>query len=363
METFDLLQTLCETPGPSGFEADIAAVIQEIWRPLVDDITVDAMGSVIARKKGVGGAAAGQEKRPSILLAAHMDEIGLMVRHVLEFKGNGFLRVDRIGGVDARHLYGQQVVVHGRKNLRGIIGAPQTSLLAADRKFKPYDFDTLVVDTGTPYETLREIVSVGDAVTFYQPLRKLKNGRVAGKSIDNRCSLVTVTQCLEALQTRQHEWDVVAVATVQEEVGLKGAATSAFSQRPDIGIAIDVTFGSGPGANDERTFKVGGGPAISYMPDSHPAVSKGLADAAAAMEMGVQSEYAAAGGGTDAYALQIAREGIPTSGIGIPLRYMHTMVESISLKDLQRVGRLLTEYICQLDNKTIDALAKSMMDD
>ena len=361
METFDLLQTLSETPGPSGFEADIAAVIQAIWQPLVDEITIDRLGNVIARKKGTGSLTSGQERRPSILLAAHMDEIGLMISKVIEFKGKGFLRVARLGGVDTRHIYGQQVVVHGRKNLRGIIGAPMTSLIAADKRYKPYDFDTLVVDTGLPYAELEQTVSVGDAVTFYQPLQKLKNGRIAGKSIDNRCSLVAVTHCLEHLQTRQHEWDVLAVATVQEEVGLKGAATSAFGQQPDIGIAIDVTFGNGPGANDDRTFKVGGGPVISYMPDSHPAVSANLANAAKAIEMTVQSEYAASGGGTDAYALQIARAGIPTSGIGIPLRYMHTMVESIALKDLERVGRLLSEYICGLDEDTIGEMGKVFM--
>ena len=127
METFDLLQTLSETPGPSGFEADIAAVIQAIWAPLVDEILIDRLGNVIARKKGTGSITAAQENRPSILLAAHMDEIGLMVSKVIEYKGNGFLRVVSLGGVDIRHIYGQQVVVHGTKNLRGVIGAPMAS--------------------------------------------------------------------------------------------------------------------------------------------------------------------------------------------------------------------------------------------
>lgn len=363
METFDLLQTLTETPGPSGFEADIAAVVHEIWRPLVDEVNIDRLGSVIGRKKGHGNLSSGQERRPQILLACHMDEIGLMVTNIIEFKGYGFLRVTNIGGVDIRHIYGQQVMVHGRKNLRGILGAPQASLLPSERKNKPYDFSTIVVDTGTPYDELKELVSVGDAVTFYQPLHKLKGSRVTGKSIDNRCSIVAVTQCLEQLQTRHHAWDVLAVATVQEEVGLKGAATSSFDQQPDIGIAIDVTFGNGPGANDDRTFKVGGGPAISYMPDSHPAVATGLRNAAKQIEMTVQSEYAASGGGTDAYAIQIARAGIPSGGIGIPLRYMHTMVESIDLKDVERVGRLLTEYICQLDENTVGNMSKFFFDD
>lgn len=366
MDLFKVLQTLTETPGPSGFESDIAAVVQEMWHPLVDEMTVDRLGSLIAIKKGRGDLKSDGERRPRILLAAHMDEIGLMVRQVIDFHGSGFLRVNPLGGVDIRHLYGQQVVIHGHdgqtaRNIRGILGAPPNHLLPADQTGKPYSFDNLVVDPGMSYDQLQEVISVGDAVSFYQPLQQLAGKRVSGKALDNRCSVAAVTQCLEQLQYRPHDWDVIALASCQEETRLLGAATVAHQYQPDIAIAIDVTFGQGPGANDDRAFKVGGGPVISFSPDTHQGIQKGLEQAAAHLEMSTQSEYAAYPGGTDAYAMQIAAEGIPTGIVGIALRYMHTMVESISIKDVTRVGRLLAAYVEQLNENTTQELKDALM--
>lgn len=358
METFDLLKTLTETAGPSGFEAGIAAVVQEIWRPLVDEVAIDRIGSLSAIKYGHSEA-----PRPRILLAAHMDELGLMVSQILEHNGQGFLRVSNLGGVDVRQLYNQRVVVHGQRNLPAVLGGLPNHLLQPEHQEKPYSYETLVVDPGLPHAELAALVSVGDAVSFHQPLRKLVNGRVAGKSLDNRASVAAVTYCLKALQTRPHAWDIIAVATAQEETRLLGAATTAFAHQPNIAIAIDVTFGQGPGTSDPGTFPLGDGPVIGFTPDTHPAVADGLRKAAEEMEMKYQSEFVPYPGGTDAYYLQIAREGIPTGLLGIPLRYMHTMVESVAMKDVERVGRLAAEYIASLDSSTIANLTKSMMED
>lgn len=369
MDTYELLQTLTETPGPSGFEADVAAVIQQMWEPLVDSIEMDRTGSLIARKKGDGSAKSSKEKRPTILLATHMDELGLMVSQIIDFKGNGFLRVVELGGVDRRQLFGQQVVIHGfdrtekaPRNMIGIIGSPPDRLLPAARKGKTFNFESYVVDPGLPYETLSRYISVGDAVSFRQPLRKLKSGRVTGKALDNRASVAALTLCLQALQNRPHDWDVLAVATCQEESGLLGAANTGYRYRPDIAVAIDVTFGKGPGATTESCFNMGGGPVVGFMPDTHPTVRTGLMKAAEGIEMKVQKEFASYPGGTDGYYLQIAAEGIPTGILSIPLRYMHTMVESISKKDVERTGRLLAEYILSLDEQTLERFAKEMMD-
>lgn len=359
MDTFELLKTLTETPGPSGFERDIAAIIQEIWEPLVNEIHHDPTGSLVAIKHGRGGDSGGV--RPRILLAAHMDELGLMVTKIVDFKGNGFLKVINLGGVDVRQLLNQRVMVHGQRNLPGLLAAAPDSLLPEDKQNKPADYEVLVVDTGLPYSELTELVQIGDAISFSQPLRKLQGNQVSGKALDNRCSVAAVTLCLELLQQRPHLWDVIAVATCQEETRLLGAANTAFRYRPDIAIAIDVTFGQGPGTADPNTFKLGEGAVISYTPDSHPAVPQGLQQAADKIEMKVQSEYASAGGGTDAYALQIAQGGIPTGIVGIPLRYMHTMVESINTKDVERTGRLLAEYIANLDPDTITKMRDALM--
>jgi endoglucanase len=365
VDTFKLLKKLVETPGPSGFEKRIAAVVKESWEPLVDEIEIDRIGSLIGVKHG-----SGPEPRPRLLLAAHMDEIGLMVTQIVSYpdndEGNGFLRVSRVGGIDIRHLYDQTVVVHSSKgeetDLVGILGALPEAYLSEERRSKPYDYDELVVDVGLPVSRVKEMVAVGDFVSFRQPLRKLQNKWITGKALDNRTSVLAVTIALEYLATRQHTWDVVAVATAQEETALLGAFTSAHAQAPDAAVAIDVTFGKGPGASDALTYALGSGPTIGFGPNVHPGMYKGLKDAAAALEMKVQDEPHSRGSGTDAYGLQIAREGIPTGLVGIPLRYMHTMVETVDLKDVERSGRLLGEFVTRLDQNFIEELAKAMTD-
>ena len=356
MNIFKLLKTLTETAGPSGYEQNIAAAITELWQPYVDDITTDRVGSLIAVKRGQGA-----EPRPCLLLAAHMDEIALMVKQVVEHNGNGFLRLTNVGGVDIRHLYGQLVTVHGERDLSGVIGSLPGRMLPSERREKPFGWEDLCVDVGLPIAEVEKLVSIGSFISFRQPLRKLQGKRVAGKALDNRASVAVVTVCLAYLNGRSHDWDVVAVATAQEETRLLGAYTSAYAQRPDAAIAIDVTFGKGPGANDANTFELGSGPVLDLGPNVHPGMLKALQDTAKAMEMkvniGTHSRYS----GTDAFALQVAREGIPTGLIGVPLRYMHTMVESIDTADVERSGRLVGELIANLDDKFLDKLAEGMM--
>ena len=358
METFKLLKTLTETDAPSGYEAQIAPVVQELWEPYVDKITTDRVGSLIAIKHGRS-----PEPRPRLLLAAHMDEIGLMVARIVEHEGQGFLRVTNLGGVDRRQAYAQLVTVHGRKELRGVIGCLPPHLLPDERKDKAYGYEDLVIDLGLPLADVEANVSIGDFVSFHQPLRKLLGQRVSGKALDNRASVAAVTICLEYLHGRDHDWDVVAVATAQEETRLLGAYTSAFSQRPDAAIAIDVTFGKGPSTNDENTFELGSGPVLDIGPNVHPGIYKALQDAAEALEMSVNIGTHSRYSGTDAFGLQIARDGIPTGLVGIPLRYMHTMVESLDLKDVERTGRLLGELIVRLDAEFISKITAALMEE
>ncbi len=358
MDTFKLLKTLTETDAPSGYEQQIAPVISELWEPYADSLIVDRVGSLIAVKEGAGPA-----PRPRLLLAAHMDEIGLMVTQIVEQNGNGFLRVTNVGGVDRRQVYAQLVTVYGKKALPGVVGCLPPHMLPEERSDKPYGYEDLVIDLGLPLAEVEAQVSIGDFVSFRQPLRKLLNKRVSGKALDNRASVTAVTVCLEYLHGRTHDWDVVAVATAQEETRLLGAFTSAFAQRPDAAIAIDVTFGKGPGTNDENTFELGSGPVIDLGPNVHPGMYKALREAAESLEMGFNTGTHVPYSGTDAYGLQIAREGIPTGLVSIPLRYMHTMVESIDIQDVERTGRLLGEFIARLDRDFIGKLTAGMMDE
>ncbi len=358
MKTFKILRTLSETPGPSGFEQEVADVVTELWQPYVDDLERDRVGNLLAVKRG-----SGPEPRRRLLLAAHMDEIALMVKRIVGHNGQGFLRVTPVGGVDIRHLYGQLVTVHGRSPLNGVLGSLPAAMLPPERSKNAFGFEDLVVDVGLPLSDLEAKVSIGDFVTFRQPLRKLQGKLATGKALDNRASVTAVTLALEYLQTRTHTWDVVAVATCQEETRLLGAYTSAFSQYPDAAIAIDVGFGKGPGVNGENAFDLGSGPVLDIGPNVHPGMFKVLNDAAEALEMSVSVGTHARGSGTDAYGLQIARAGVPTGLISIPLRYMHTMVETAHLADIERSGRLMGEFAARLDDSFLQKLSASMMDD
>jgi putative aminopeptidase FrvX len=204
-------------------------------------------------------------------------------------------------------------------------------------------------------------VSVGDPISFRQPLRKMLSRNVAGKALDNRASVAAVTLCLEYLQGRAFDWDLVAVATAQEETRLLGAYTAAFAEQPDAAIAIDVSFAKGAGLSDSPII-LGGGPSIDIGPDIHPGMIKALRDTAKALEMKVSSTASGRPGGTDAYALQVSRAGVPTGLVSIPLRYMHTMVETVNAADVERVGRLLGEFVTRLDDKFLAEMAKGMME-
>lgn len=357
MQVFKLLKKFTETPGPSGFEHQIAEVVKEAWSQYADELHVDRTGSVIAIKHGQGS-----EPRQRLLLAAHLDEIGLMVKQIVSHNGNGFLRVTSLGGVDKRHLYGQTVVVHGQRDLIGVIGSLPARMLPPSKQNKPFDFEDLLIDVGMTESEVLELISVGDAISFRQPLRKLLGKTVTGKALDNRASVAAVTVCLDYLQRRQHDWDVIAVATSQEETRFLGAYTSTFTQQPDAAVAIDVTFGKGAGVSDSHTFTLGSGPVLDIGPNVHPGMQKALRETAEALEMKVSNGAHARGSGTDAYAIQVSRAGVPTGLVSIPLRYMHTMVETINTDDVDRAGRLLGEFIARLDNQYLDQLAQAMME-
>lgn len=197
----------------------------------------------------------------------------------------------------------------------------------------------------------------GDLVTFRRPFIPLQKDWVAGKSFDDRVGVVVVGETLSNLAERwKHAWDVYGVATCQEEVTFLGAITTAYGIRPDIAIAIDVTFGSMGDSADGENFQMGGGPVIGYGPNVHPKVHEMLVETAKKLEIPYQIEPLPRGSGTDAWAMQVSREGIPTGVIGVPLRYMHTPVETVCVTDIERAGRLLAAFIAGLDATTMDKL-------
>jgi tetrahedral aminopeptidase len=214
----------------------------------------------------------------------------------------------------------------------------------------------LWIDVGLPARQVEQWVRVGDLISLRRSVLELKNGLLAGKAFDNRTSVAAVAVCLELLQQVHHHWDVLAVATVQEEVGLLGAATSAFALQPDIAIAIDVTFAAQHNLTDVETFALDKGPTINVGPNMHPQLVQGLRAAAKRLELETRLEPLTGNSGTDGWAIQVAREGIPTGIVAIPIRSMHTPVETVAIADIERTGRLLAEFIRGLDEEFYQAL-------
>jgi endoglucanase len=281
-----------------------------------------------------------------------MDAIGLMVTRVVD----GFLHVTAIGGIDPRVLPGQAVTVHGREDLPGIIVQPPSRLLPAKHQEGPVPLEYLLVDTGLLPERVGRLARTGDLVSFAQKPLETGGDTLAGHSLDNRASVAALTHCLDQLQHRPHQWDVWAVATTQEEVSLGGAATSAFQLRPSLAVAVDVTFAASPGSPKHKTFPMGEGPTLGWGPNIHPGLYKAFKELAERLELPFTTEVMPRHSGTDAFALQVAAEGIPSMVVSIPLRYMHTPVEMVAIKDITRTGRLLAEFAAQLDERFMDGL-------
>jgi tetrahedral aminopeptidase len=343
METASLVRELTEARGLSGYEAEVRETITKRFSPFAHDVRTDALGNCIALHRGTGGPGP-DGKRPSLMLAGHMDEIGLMVTGIEK----GFLRVTEIGGFAPRVLPGQEVVVHGRRELSGVVVSvpPHFTDPAAQEKTVP--LDKLFVDVGLPVPEVEGLVRVGDLITQRPRWSALAGGYAACKSMDDRLAVAAMALCLEEVSRRSHEWDLYAVATVQEEETMAGARTGAFGIQPTAAVAIDVTFGAQPGLSATETAKLDGGPVIALGPNFHPRMHERLVEAARGIELPYQVEVSPGPSGTDAWGIQVSHSGVPCGLVSIPLRYMHTPIETVCLRDVERTARLLAELVCRL---------------
>jgi len=348
-DTAIFLKSLISVSGLSGHEAPVAKLIEEKWRALVDETSISRVGSLHGLKKG-----AGKGKRPSIMIATHMDSIGMMVSRLED----GFLHITNVGGIDIRVLPGAQVTVHANsgEDLPAVIAMPPARFLPESESEGVVAIKHLLVDTGLIQREVEKKVRVGDLVSFANEPIELAGDILSGHTMDNRASVTALTVCLEELQNKSHLWDVWAVATVQEEVGLLGAYSSAFQLRPQVAIAVDGTFAKGPGANDWQTHTLGKGVGLCIGPNMHPFMHTKLKELADKLEIPWFLDVTPTDSGTDAYAMQTTMEGIPTALVEFPIRYMHTPVESVSIKDIQRTGRLLAEFISSLEADFVETI-------
>ena len=322
-------------PGLSGNEQAVAECVKKQFEPYCDEVSIDCMYNVIAHKKGAG---------PKVMLAAHMDEIGLMVTKIEE---DGCLRLGNVGGVDPRILPGGQVWVYGKEKLFGAVGAKPPHLQTTDEGKKNYRREDLFVDVGLPPEKVRELVQIGDLVAFNTPATPLKNGRFACKSMDDRACVGIMLLAAERLCKMIHEADIYFVATTQEEVGSRGARAAAFDLEPDLAIALDVCHATIPGSRPDTTSDLGS-LATALGPFLQPKLVQRLLDTAKKHNVVLQTEVDPRHTSTDCDELQISRSGIPSVLLELPLKYMHTTVELIDLNALSEGGRLLAHFLAEL---------------
>ncbi|MFH1664982.1 MAG: M42 family metallopeptidase, partial [Candidatus Omnitrophota bacterium] len=346
-ESIDFLKALINSHSPSGFEKDAAVIWKERTRSFTGEIKADVHGNVIGVLNGEG--------RPRVMLAGHIDEIGYMVKHIDD---NGFIYFSTIGGVDLHLAPGQRVLIKSRKgDVFGIIGRKPIHLLEEQEKKKVSEIKDLWIDIGAKNKKeALERIAIGDPAVPAVGFENLYGTKVVGRGFDDRIGAFVASECLRILSDKKSmAASVYGVATVQEELGIRGARTSAYGISPDVGIAIDVTFATDvPGIDKRRIgdINVGGGPVIARGPNINHKVFELLVETAEKEKIPYQVEGISRGTGTDANIMQLTRAGVATGLVSIPNRYMHTPVELIDLKDAENTAKLISAFILKLDEKT-----------
>jgi putative aminopeptidase FrvX len=343
-DSFEFLKALAEAPSPSGYEQPVQKVFRDRIRNFADEVKTDVLGNCY-------GAIKGREK-PVVMLAGHCDEIGFMVKYIDD---QGYIYFASIGGVDEQLLPGKRVWVHGQKqSFLGVVGRRPIHLLDPKDREKVPQIHTQFIDIGAKSRKEAEkCVRLGDPVTFSAGLESLLGDRVVSRAFDDKVGSFIVAEVLRmvAEKKKRPPCTLYGVSTVQEELGLRGATTSAYQIQPDIGIAIEVGHASDyPEVDKKRVgeYKIGGGPILARGANINPQVYDLLVKASKKEKIPLQILGAPRATGTDANVIQLSRKGVATGLVSIPLRYMHTPAEVLSLKDLDSACRLLVTFLYEL---------------
>ncbi len=338
-----MLSEICRISGAPGHEQKIRAYILEKIKPLVDEYYIDNMGNVVAIKKG------NSDKK--VMVAAHMDEISFIVTAI---DNEGFVRFHTLGGFDAKTLTAQRVIIHGSEEVIGVMGTKPIHVLTAEEKSKAPKTTDFFIDTGLSKDRVNELISVGDVITRERELIVMGDC-VNSKSLDNRVSVFILLEVMASLKSKTVPYDIYAVFTVQEEVGLRGATAAASGINPDFGIALDVTLAYDlPGAAPhEMISRLGEGTAIKVMDGATICdyrMVKYMKSLAEKHKIKHQMEILTAGG-TDTAALQRHANGGSIAGaISIPTRYLHQVIEMASISDIKDTMKLLEIVLCEIEN-------------
>ena len=342
-ESFDFLKKLMNTISPSGFEEEAMRIWQDRTKRFADEVKTDILGNSIAVLKKSGN--------PKIMLAGHIDEVGYMVKYINK---EGYIYFSIIGGIDLHLVPGQRVWIKTKTDkVLGVIGKKPVHLLEEEEKKKVAKIEELWIDIGAKCEEeAKTILNIGDPVVPAVGLETLNNDIVVGRGFDDKAGAFVISETLKILSQRRPKSSLYGVATVQEEIGLRGARVSAYGISPDIGIAIDVTFATDFPSMDKKKvgdIKIGEGPVIARGPNINPKVFDFLVEVAKKEKIPYQVEGIPKATGTDANVIQLTKTGVATGLVSIPTRYMHTQVELLSLKDLENTSRLLKGFIFKVN--------------
>lgn len=331
----EMLSALCPLPGPSGFERPVTLCAAELLRPLVDEVSVDRMGNLVGiRRCGIPGA-----KR--ILLDAHLDEIGLIVIGAED----GFLRFRSIGGVDPRMLPDREVTILTNPPLFGVVACLPPHVQRAGDADKSVPIPDLFIDTGLTQEEAETLIPAGTPCVFRDGCFPLGHRQMCGKSMDDRSCFVTLLRAAQLLKDKILDVDLYILGSTREEVSYGGAATAVWANTPDCCVAVDVTHGKTPDSPKDRTYELGGGPVIGVGPNMTRWMTERMIAKAQTMDIPVQLEVMAGSSGTNGWDMQITREGVATAVLSLPLKYMHSPVETLDLSDMEAVAALLAAFV------------------
>ena len=346
MTDINVLRLLCETVGITGHEKNISSIIKSIFEKYCNEVIVDKFFNVtgIMRAK-VHNFNGGDKPAPKLMYTAHMDEVGMLVTKIVS---GGFIKIGKISGIDPKVLISKKVVIAGKKGwIKGITASFPPYITNAEDRRKVMMFEDIYVDTGLSSEEVEENISIGDIVAYAPSFETQGMNMVSGKSLDNRAGIFTLYKIMQILKERSFSYDIFFHAAVCEEFDSLGAYSGAYKIEPDIAVVIDVTHGKAGLADtgdENQTFLLGKGPVICKSPILSAQVTDKLIDICKDNGIKPLIEVDNKNTGTDALAVSVAKTGCPAALVSIPLKYMHTQVEMINLKDIDMTADILGKF-------------------
>lgn len=341
MSLSENIKILSNATGVSGYEKDVCELTKTYFDKYCTSTYIDNLGNLVGIKSS------GKKDAKKIMIEAHMDEIGLMVSNIDE---NGFIKFVAIGGIDSRTLLSNDVVIHGKKDVFGVIGAKPPHLQTTEDMEKALSIDKLYIDCGYSKDEIEKYVELGDVITICNKTLTLVNDRISTKCQDDRTSVAVIIDVLKRLQNTKLDYDLYAVAATQEEVGCRGSKTVTYGINPDAAIVIDVCHGDTLDASKD-TYNLGDGVVVTKGPNIHPVLCDKFIQTLDTEGIKYSIDIEGGNTGTDAWSVQISRNGVPTVLLSIPLRYMHTSIETSDLDDIAATSDAIYSFLTSINGK------------